>query len=93
VLKFADDTKVFTKIKSRADRQQLQDDLNTLTEWSERWQMLFTFGKCNFYMQRVFDVVSTSIYDAETTSVLDVGNTLTNDVDTTFICIVFSMLF
>ena len=28
VLKFADDTNVFKKIKSDADRQHLQDDLN-----------------------------------------------------------------
>ena len=33
-------------IKSDADRQQLQDDQNKLTEWSEKWQMLFTFRKC-----------------------------------------------
>ena len=37
VLKFADDTKVFRKIKSDADRQHLQDDLNKLIEWSEKW--------------------------------------------------------
>ena len=46
LLKFADDTKVFRKIKSDADRQHLQDDLNKLIEWSEKWQMLFNFGKC-----------------------------------------------
>ena len=46
VLKFADDTKVFRKIKSDADRQHLQDDLNKLIEWSGKWQMLFNFGKC-----------------------------------------------
>ena len=46
VLKFAVDTKVFRKIKSDADRQHLQDDLNKLIEWSEKWQMLFNFGKC-----------------------------------------------
>ena len=45
-MKFADDTKVFRKIKSDADRQHLQDDLNKLIEWSEKWQMLFNFGKC-----------------------------------------------
>ena len=32
VLKFADDTKVFRKIKSDADRQHLQDDFNKLIE-------------------------------------------------------------
>ena len=46
MLKFADDTKVFRKIKSDADRQHLQDDLNKLIEWSEKCQMLFNFGKC-----------------------------------------------
>ena len=46
VLKFADDTKVFRKIKTDADRQHLQDDLNKLIEWSEKWKMLFNFGKC-----------------------------------------------
>ena len=46
VLKFAIDTKVFRKNKSDADRQQLQDDLNKLTEWFEKWQMLFNYGKC-----------------------------------------------
>ena len=46
VLKFAGDTKVFRKIKSDADRQHLQDDLNKLTEWSEKWLMQFNFGKC-----------------------------------------------
>ena len=45
VLKFADDTKVFKKIKSDADRQHLQDNLNKLIEWSEKWQMLFNVGK------------------------------------------------
>ena len=37
---------VLEKNKSDADRQHLQDDLNKLTEWSEKWQMLFNFGKC-----------------------------------------------
>ena len=46
VFKFADETKVFIKIKSDADRQKLQDELNKLTEWSEKWQMLFNYGKC-----------------------------------------------
>ena len=46
VLKFAVDTKVFRNIKSDADREQLQDDLNKLTEWSEKWKMLFNYGKC-----------------------------------------------
>jgi len=46
VLKFADDTKVFRKVKRNADTHILQDDLAKLVKWSEKWQMLFNFGKC-----------------------------------------------
>ena len=41
VLKFADDTDVFRKIKSDANRQHLQDDLNKLTERSGKCCLIF----------------------------------------------------
>ena len=46
ILKFADDTKVFRKITNDTDKQSLQDDLDKLVKWSEKWQMLLNFGKC-----------------------------------------------
>ena len=46
VLKFADDTKVFRRFNSDGDKQHLQNDLDRLVEWSEKWQMLFNFWKC-----------------------------------------------
>ena len=46
VLKFADDTKVFRKVTNGTDKQSLQDDLDKLVKWSEKWQMLFNYGKC-----------------------------------------------
>ena len=36
----------FRKIKEIGDKQNLQDDINKLVKWSEKWQMLFNFGKC-----------------------------------------------
>ena len=48
ILKFADDTKLFRKIKEIGDKQKLQDDIDKLVRWSEKWQMLFNFGKCKF---------------------------------------------
>ena len=42
----ADDTKVFRKVTNVTDKQSLQDDLDKLFKWSEKWQMLFNFGKC-----------------------------------------------
>ena len=41
VLKFADDTKVFRKMKGDENRQHLQEDLYKLIEWSKKWLMLF----------------------------------------------------
>ena len=46
VLKFADDTKVFRKVTNDTDKQSLQDDLDKLIKWSEKWQMLLNFWKC-----------------------------------------------
>ena len=46
VLRFADDTKLFRKIKQDGDYHHLQDDLDKLIKWSEKSQMLFNFGKC-----------------------------------------------
>ena len=46
ILKFADDTKLFRKTKEIGDQQKLQDDIDKLVRWSEKWQMLFNVGKC-----------------------------------------------
>ena len=39
VLKFADDTKVFSQVRNYTDKHSLPDDLNKLSKWSEH-------GKC-----------------------------------------------
>ena len=46
ILKFADATKLFRKTKEIGDKKKLQDDIDKLVRWSEKWQMLFNFGKC-----------------------------------------------
>ena len=46
ILKFADDTKLFRKTKEIGDNFFLQDDIDKIVRWSEKWQMLFNFGKC-----------------------------------------------
>ena len=45
-LGFANDTKLFRKVKEIGDKQKLQDDIDELVKWSEKWQLLFNFGKC-----------------------------------------------
>ena len=44
-MKFADDTKLFRRVREIGDKQNLQDDIDKLVKWSEKWQMLFNFGK------------------------------------------------
>ena len=46
ILKFGDDTKLFSKAKEIGDKQKLQDDIDKLVKWYEKWQMLFNFRKC-----------------------------------------------
>ena len=46
VLQFAGDTKLFRKVNTDGDKQHLQNDLDRLVKWFEKWQMLFYFGKC-----------------------------------------------
>ena len=46
ILKFANDTKLFTKTLEIGDKPKLQDDIDKLVKWSEKWQMLFNFLKC-----------------------------------------------
>ena len=46
ILIFADYTKLFRKTNENGDKQTLQDDIDELLKWSEKWQMLFNFWKC-----------------------------------------------
>ena len=34
------------QVNADGDKQLLQNDLYKLVKWSEKWQMLFNFGKC-----------------------------------------------
>ena len=46
LLKFADDTKILRRIDSAEDNRQVQEDIDTLLEWSRDWQMTFNTDKC-----------------------------------------------
>ena len=43
---FADDTISYLTVKSNADAKQLQDDLQVLAHWEQRWSMEFHPDKC-----------------------------------------------
>jgi len=48
VLKFADDTKLFRTVSDHTDRLMLQNYLDTVCEWANRWDMKFNIhvAKC-----------------------------------------------
>ena len=51
VLMFADDTKLFSRIHrkdSAQDISSMQQDINSLASWSNKWQMPFNVSKCKF---------------------------------------------
>ena len=44
--KFADDTKLAMVIQNIKDAQWMQENLNRICEWAERWRMCFNVKKC-----------------------------------------------
>jgi hypothetical protein len=46
IVKFADDTKGAKVIESAADRDKLQEALDCLCDWAEKWGMAFNIAKC-----------------------------------------------
>ncbi|MCG8626996.1 MAG: hypothetical protein MJE68_33970 [Proteobacteria bacterium] len=43
---FADDMKIFQTIKSMDDRETLQEDINIMLDWADKWQLEFHPDKC-----------------------------------------------
>ena len=41
---YADDTKLYTMVRDNEDLFQFQHDLDTITEWSNTWQLSFSFS-------------------------------------------------
>ena len=46
VILFADDTKLYSRVERQEDCHTLQEDLNKLVNWSEKWLMRFNTEKC-----------------------------------------------
>ena len=42
----SDETKLMQKLISSAFKKELQDDINRLTEWSEKLKLKFSTSKC-----------------------------------------------
>jgi hypothetical protein len=51
---FADDSLLFRTINNQADSVLLQNDLTSLQDWEEKWQMSFNAKKCRVALCRTF---------------------------------------
>ena len=47
ISKFADDTKAGRVVENDIDRDMLQQEINNLVAWTEKWQMKFNESKCS----------------------------------------------
>jgi len=47
MFKFAHDAKIVGRVGSKEGIDKLKEDLVTLFEWSENWQMMFNVSKCS----------------------------------------------
>nr|XP_047129337.1 uncharacterized protein LOC124809329 [Hydra vulgaris] len=45
--RFADDTKIFRSIESTKTAQEIQNDIDALVLWSQKWGMKFNIDKCS----------------------------------------------
>ena len=45
--KFLDDNKLCHRARNRDDIKELQEDINELVEWANKWQMSFNVDKCS----------------------------------------------
>jgi len=46
ILKFDDDTKIFSAVNNDSDRRLLPKDLDNFLMWPEDWQMMFSVSTC-----------------------------------------------
>ena len=43
---FADDTKIYRQIKTKEDSKALQEDINRIAAWGDKWDLKFNSSKC-----------------------------------------------
>ena len=51
---FLDDTKIFRQITTKEGAFQLQSDINSLEQWSQKWLLTFQPKKCHVMRLRKF---------------------------------------
>ena len=82
--KFGDDTKLCHRAKNPDDTMELQEDINKLVEWANKWQMIFNVDKCSVMhighnnMQSSYNMYTQQL--PTTDQQLDLGIIITKDL-------------
>ena len=63
IKQYADDTKLYAIIKNDNDIVQMQHDLDITVEWSNAWQLSFSFDKCKHMQVGNFLAVDYNLMD------------------------------
>ena len=91
ILKFADDTKLFSQVSTNEDAEKLQKDLSILNEWSNEWSMLFNADKCKCihygYNNKQYDYFMGKECIETTHKERDLGVIITETLDITKQCV------
>ena len=92
ISKFADDTKIGRPIKNIDDARMLQDYLNRLYEWSEKWQMQFNVNNYSIMSvgkgNRPVDYILNDTTLGRSYSVRDLGVQVSTDLRPREQCII-----
>ena len=90
ISKFADDTKIASKIITTEDRRKFQNDLDRLANWAQSWQMKFNVEKCKvLHIGNSNDQVNYKMNGAELSKVTkekDLGVVISSDLKPSLHC-------
>ena len=91
ISKFADDTKIGTSADNEGKVKQLQEDLEKIGDWSEKWQMPFNLDKCKVMhighknLNYNYNLLGKELESCQQEK--DLGVTITNDLQSSKQCI------
>ena len=92
---FADDVKIWNVIRSDVDNHTLQEDLHSLTRWSEKWLLKLNASKCKIIhighrpctVYHLHDDAGNSIAIEQTEEEKDLGVHVTEDLKSSTQCV------
>jgi hypothetical protein len=84
--KFADDTKLGKTVRTEKDREELQEALDQLCAWADKWGMVFNVGKCKVmhmgHQNPAFNYTMKGQVLEETKEEKDIGVMVTSNLKT-----------